>query len=134
MKSTEKVLRLWDEVWNAHDLDAVDKFFADGVVLATGRQEGTGKENLKNWIKGFFDKVNELEVDAGETFQDEEGTRVTSRWVLMGTNNGLFGTEPNGEEIALSGIAVFAVGDDGKVQRLSVEQDSFEQYRRLLAD
>ena len=134
MKSTEKVLRLWDEVWNAHDLDAVDKFFADGVVLATGRQEGTGKENLKNWIKGFFDKVNELEVDAGETFQNQDGTRVTSRWVLMGTNNGLFGTEPHGEEIALSGIAVFAVGDDGKFERLSVEQDSFEQYRRLLAD
>ena len=134
MKSTEKVLRLWDEVWNAHDLDAVDKFVTDDVILATGRQERTGKENLKNWIKAFFDKVNDLEVDAVETFQNEDGTRVTSRWVLMGTNNGLFGTRPNGEEIALSGIAVFAVDDDGKVERLSVEQDSFEQYRRLLAD
>jgi steroid delta-isomerase-like uncharacterized protein len=134
MKSTEKVLRLWDEVWNAHYLEAVDKFVADDVVLATGRQERTGKENLKNWIKGFFDKVNDLEVDAGETFQNQDGTRVTSRWVLMGTNNGLFGTRPNGEEIALSGIAVFAVGDEGKFERLSVEQDSFEQYRRLLAD
>jgi steroid delta-isomerase-like uncharacterized protein len=134
MKSTQTVLRLWDEVWNAHDVDAVDKFVADDVVLASGRQERTGKDNLKNWIKEFFDKVNDLEVDAGETFQNEEGTRVTSRWVLMGTNNGLFGTEPNGEEIALSGIAVFAFGDDGKIERLSVEQDSFEQYRRLLAD
>ena len=134
MKSAEKVLRLWDEVWNAHDLDAVDKFVADDVVLETGRQEGSGKENLKNWIKGFFDKVNDLEVDAGETFQNQDGTRVTSRWVLMGTNNGLFGTRPNGEEIALSGIAVFAVGDDGKFERLSVEQDSFESYLRLMAD
>ena len=52
----------------------------------------------------------------------------------MGANNGLFGTEPKGEDIALSGIAVFAFDDDGKVERLSVEQDSFEQYRRLLAD
>jgi len=34
----------------------------------------------------------------------------------------------------LSGIAVSAVGDDGRVERLSVEQDSFEQYRRLMAD
>jgi steroid delta-isomerase-like uncharacterized protein len=115
VKSAEKVLRFWAEVWNAHDLDAVDKFVADDVVLATGRQECIGKENLKNWIKGFFDKVNDLEVGAGETFQNQDGTRVTSRWVLMGTNNGLFGTQPNGEEIALSGIAVFAVGDDGKV-------------------
>ena len=134
MKSAETVLRLWDEVWNAHDLDAVDKFVADDVVIVSGRRERTGKENLKNWIKEFFDKVNDLEVDAVETFQNEDGTRVTSRWVLVGTNNGLFGTQPNGKDIALSGIAVFAVGDDGMVERLSVEQDSFEQYRRLLAD
>ena len=133
MKSTEKILRLWDEVWNAHDLDAVDKFVRDDVVLATGRQESFGKENLKNWIKGFFDTVNDLEVDAGETFQNQDGTRVTSRWVLMGTNNGFLGTPPNGEKIAVSGIAVFAVDDDGKVNRLLVEQD-FEQYRRRLAD
>jgi len=99
MKSTEKVVRLWDEVWNAHDLDAVDKFVADDVVLATGRQERTGKENLKNWIKAFFDKVNDLEVDAVETFQNEDGTRVTSRWVLMGTNNGLFGTNQTGRRL-----------------------------------
>ena len=134
MRPTETVLRWWDEVWNAHDLDAVDKFVADDVVLASGRQERAGKENLKNWIKELFDKVNDLEVDAVETFQNEEGTRVTSRWVLMGANNGLFGTERNGEEIALSGIAVFAFGDNGRVERLSIEQDSFEQYRRLLAD
>ena len=133
MKSTEKVLRFFDEVWNAHDLDAVDKFVRDDVVLATGRQESFGKENLKNWIKGFFDTVNDLEVDAGETFQNQDGTRVTSRWVLMGTNNGFLGTPPNGEKIAVSGIAVFAVDDDGKVNRLLVEQD-FEQYRRRLAD
>ncbi|HTX95369.1 MAG TPA: nuclear transport factor 2 family protein [Mycobacterium sp.] len=132
MRSTEKVTRFWDEVWNAHDLDAADQFLADNVVLAAGRQEFTGKENVKNWIKGFFEKVNELEVDDGETFQNQDGTRVTSRWVLLGTNNGLFGTRPNGEQIALSGIAVFAVGDEGKFERVSVEQDSFEQYRRLM--
>ena len=133
MKSTEKVLRFWDEVWNAHDLDAVDKFVTDDVVLATGQRESLGKENLKNWIKGFLDTVNDLEVDLGETFQNQDGTRVTSRWVLMGTNNGLLSTPPYGEKIAVSGIAVFAVDDDGKVNRLLVEQD-FEQYRRRLAD
>jgi steroid delta-isomerase-like uncharacterized protein len=133
VKSTERVLRFFDEVWNAHDLDAVDKFVTDDVVLATGQRESFGKENVKNWIKGFLDTVNDLEVDAGETFQNQDGTRVTSRWVLMGTNNGLLSTPPDGEKIAVSGIAVFAVDDDGKVNRLLVEQD-FEQYRRRLAD
>jgi SnoaL-like domain len=117
MRSTEKVIRLWDEVWNAHDLDAVDKFFADDVVLVTGRQECTGKENLKKWIKGFVDKVNDLEVGRCGGIPE----------------SGLFGIQLNGEEIALSGIAVFAVDDEGKFERLSVEQDSFEQYRQLPA-
>jgi steroid delta-isomerase-like uncharacterized protein len=133
VKSTERILRFFDEVWNAHDLDAVDKFVTDDVVLATGQRESFGKENVKNWIKGFLDTVNDLEVDAGETFQNQDGTRVTSRWVLMGTNNGLLSTPPYGEKIAVSGIVVFAVDDDGKVNRLLVEQD-FEQYRRRLAD
>jgi hypothetical protein len=32
------------------------------------------------------------------------------------------------------GSTVHAFGDDGRVERLPVEQNSFEQYRRLLTD
>ena len=134
MKSVETVLKFWHEVWNARDLDAVDDFVADDVVLASGRQERAGKEYLKNWIKEFFDKVNELEVDAGETFQNEEGTRVTSRWVLTGTNNGILGTKRRGQPIAMTGTAIWAVGEDGKLVRNWVELASWEQYQRLLAN
>ena len=50
MRLTETVLAFWDEVWNAHDPDAVDRFVVDDVVLVSGGQEISGKENFKDWI------------------------------------------------------------------------------------
>lgn len=133
MRSTEIVLAFWDEVWNAHDPDAVDRFVVDDVVLVSGGQEISGKENFKNWIREFLGNVNDLHLDAIETFQNEDGTRVTSRWVLTGTNNGFLGTEPDQQPIAMTGTAVWEVGEDGKLRRNWVERASFELYQRLLA-
>jgi steroid delta-isomerase-like uncharacterized protein len=134
MRSTEIVIAFWNEVWNAHDPDAVDKFMADDVVIEAGGQKIAGKDNAKNWVKGFLDHVNDLHVDPIETFQNEEGSRVTSRWVLTGDNKGVLGTEPNGKPIALTGTAIWSVDEDGKLQRGWVEQASYELYHSLLAD
>ena len=133
MRSTEIVRDFWDEVWNAREPDAVDRFMADDVVVEAGGQEISGKGDIKAWVKDFGDQVNDLHVDTIETFQSEDGTRVTARWVLTGTNNGFLGTEPNGKPIAMTGTAVWTVNRDGKLQRGWIEQASFELYRRLLA-
>ena len=133
MRSTEIVSAFWDEVWNAHDPDAIDRFVVDDVVIVSGGQEIHGKENLKNWIREFLQKVNDLHLDVLETFQSEDGSRVTSRWVLTGKNNDVVGTEPDQQPIAMTGTAVWAVRDDGKLLRNWVEQASFELYQRLLA-
>jgi hypothetical protein len=87
---------------------------------------------MRSTVKEFLDHVNDLHVDAIETFQNEDGTRVTSRWVLTGTNNGILGTEANGKPIWMTGTAVWTVGD-GRLQRGWVEQASFELYHSLLA-
>ena len=132
MRSTEIVSAFWDDVWNAHQPDAVGRFVADDVVIEAGGQEISGKDNVENWVEEFLDHVNDLHVDTIETFQNEDGTRVTSRWVLTGNNNGILGTEPNGKPIAMTGTAVWTVGDDGKLRHGWVEQASFELYHRLL--
>jgi len=133
MTAIETVTAFWDEVWNAHDPEAVDRFVVDDVLVVSGGKEISGKEDLKNWIRGFLDKVNDLHLDALETFRSEDGARVTSRWVLTGTNNGILGTERDGQPIAMTGTAIWAVGDDGKLVRSWVELASWEQYQRLLA-
>lgn len=132
MRPTEIVTAFWDDVWNAHQPDAVDKLVADDIVVEVGGQQIFGKDNVKDWVQGFLDRVNDLSVDIAETFQNDDGTRVISRWVLSGTNNGVLGTEPNGKPIAMTGTAVWTVGD-GKLQHGWVEQASFELYHYLLA-
>ena len=129
---TQTVIAFWDEVWNAHDPDAVDRFVEDDIIVEIGGRKVFGKDNFKDWIRDFLEGVNELHVDAIETFQNDDGTRVTSRWVLTGTNNGILGTEPNGKPIALTGTAVWTV-EDGKLHHGWVEQASFELYHYLLA-
>jgi len=133
MRSTEIVTAFWDDVWNAHQPDAIDRFVTDDVVVEVGGREIAGKANMKGWIEEFLARVDDLHVDTLETFQNEDGSRVSSRWVLTGTNNGFLGTEPNGKPIAMTGTAVWSIGDDGRLQRGSVEQASFEIYRTLLA-
>jgi len=102
MRSTEIVNAFWEEVWNAHEPDAVDRFVADDAVIEAGGQEIAGKDNIKDWVKEFLDHVNDLHVDTIETFQNDDGNRVSSRWVLTGTNNGILGTEPNGKPVAMT--------------------------------
>lgn len=132
MRPNEIVLGFWNEVWNAHAPDAVDRFVTDDVVIEAGGQEIAGKDKVKDWVKEFIDQINDLQVDVVETFSNEDGSRVTSRWILTGTNNGLFGTEPNSKPIFLTGTAVWTV-NDGKLQHGWIEQASLELYRSLLA-
>src|ERR1700752_5353881 len=133
MRSTEIVTAFWDEVWNAHEPDAVERFVADDVVIEAGGQEIAGKDNIKKWVKEFLDHRNGLPGDPKEKFQNDDRPRVPSRWVLTGTNNGILGTEPNSKPIAMTGTAVWTVDEDGKLQRGWVEQASFELYHLLLA-
>jgi len=133
MKSFETVLAFWNEVWNAHNPAAAHQFVTDDVVLVVGGNEIRGKEKLMSWIAEFLVKVKDLAVEPIETFQNEDGTGVTSRWMLTGTNNGLLGTEADGQPIAMSGITVWEVDGDGKITRIWVELASMEQYDRLLA-
>ena len=44
MKSFETVLAFWDEVWNAHDPAAADRFVDDHVVVVVGGNEISGKK------------------------------------------------------------------------------------------
>ena len=131
MRPTEIVDAFWDDVWNAHQPDAVDGLVADDIVVEAGGQEIAGKDNVKNWVQEFLDRVDDLHVDNIETFQNDDGNRVVSRWVMTGSNNGVLGTEPNGKPVAMTGTAIWTV-DDGKLTRGWVEQASFELYRHLL--
>ena len=60
--------------------------------------------------------------------QNEDGSRVASRWRVTGRNNGLMGTEPNGAPFEMTGPAVWEIGEDGRLRHNWVERNAFEVY------
>jgi steroid delta-isomerase-like uncharacterized protein len=129
--SVDIVHAFWEQVWNAHNPDAVDDFVVDDFVIVTGGVRITGRENFKSWIAAFLDAVQDLHLEVTESFQNADGTRVASRWLLTGRNNGILGTPPDQREVHVTGTAVWAVREDGKLLCNWVERASFELYRRL---
>jgi hypothetical protein len=129
--SVELVESFWDEVWNAHDVDAIDRFVVDDFVLTTGGEEIASRENFKEWARDFLAKVGELRMEIIESFQNADGSRVASRWRITGTNNGVLGTKPDQRRLVFTGIAVWAVREDGKLLHNWVERSSWELFQRL---
>jgi ketosteroid isomerase-like protein len=129
--SVDVVHEFWDKVWNAHDPEAVDRFVVDDFVIVSGGETISGRENFKAWIGGFLSMVDDLHLEVLESFQNEDGSRVTSRWLLTGRNNGILGTAPDQQDISMTGTAVWAVREDGKLLCNWVERASYELFRRL---
>jgi ketosteroid isomerase-like protein len=123
----------WDDVWNGHDPAAVDRYVVDDFVIVSGGETIAGRENFKRWIERFLATVDDLHLEVLESFQNADGSRVTSRWLLTGRNNGVLGTPPDKRGIAMTGTAVWAVREDGKLLTNWVERSSWELYRRLTA-
>ena len=129
--SVDIVHAFWEECWNAHDPAAVDRFVVDDFVIVTGGESVSGRENFKQWIAGFLTKIDDLHLEELESFQNADGSRVASRWVLTGKNNGFAGTAPDKQDIRMTGTAVWAVREDGKLLSNHVERAALEQLQRL---
>lgn len=131
LNSVKIVEEFWAAVWKARDPDAVDRFVVDDFVITTGGIDIVSKEKFKEWIRLFLGKITDFEFEALETFQNEDGSRVASRWRVTGKNNGVLGTEPDQRPIAFTGTAVWAVREDGKLLHNWVERSSWELFQQL---
>ena len=129
--SVDIVHAFWEQVWNAHDPEAIDGFVVDDFVIVSGGETISGRDGFKAWVGGFLAKVDDLHLEVLESFQNEDGSRVTSRWLLTGRNNGILGTAPDQQDISMTGTAVWAVREDGKLLCNWVERASYELFRRL---
>ena len=74
----------WDARLEAHHPAAADRFVTDDFVIVTGGETISGRENFKTWIADFLAKLTDLHLEVVESFQNADGSRVTSRWILTG--------------------------------------------------
>jgi hypothetical protein len=133
-KSVELVENFWAEVWqrpqNPH---AIDALVADDFVITSGGNEIVSRAAFKAWVIDFQSKVLDMDFEAIETFQNQDGSRVASRWRLTGRNNGIMNTEPNGAPIEMVGIAIWEVGEDGLLRHNWVDRNAWEVHGSITA-
>src|SRR5262245_31042969 len=130
--SVRIVEEFWAAVWKARDPEAIDRFVVDDFVLTTGGVDVVSKAKFKEWVGQFLERIADLEFEVVETFQNEDGSRVASRWRVTGRNNGLMGTEPNGAPFEMCGTAIWEVGADGLLRHNWVERNAFEVYGAIV--
>ena len=128
--SVRVVEGFWAAVWKARDAEAIERFVV-GDRPDHGGVDVVSKAAFKEWATQFMGKITDLEFEAVETFQNEDGSRVASRWRITGKNNGVLGTAADQRPITLTGTAVWAVREDGKLLHNWVERSSWELFQRL---
>ena len=67
----------------------------DDFVITTGGVDIVTKDRFKEWVRQSQAKISDLEFEVIETFQNQDGSRVASRWRITGKNNGVLGTVPD---------------------------------------
>ncbi|WP_395678118.1 ester cyclase [Inquilinus sp.] len=126
------VENFWREVWQQpQNPDAIDQLMHEDFIITSGGQDVRSREAFKKWVIGFQAKVHDFQFHIVETFQNEDGSRVASRWRVTGRNNGLMDTEPNGVSFEMSGTAVWEIGEDGLLRHNWVERNAFEVFGAL---
>ncbi|MEM8716229.1 MAG: ester cyclase [Cyanobacteria bacterium P01_G01_bin.4] len=99
-------------------------------IITSADQDIASRAVFKTWIANFQSKIDDLRLTPLETFANADGSRVTSRWRITGKNKGVLGTAPDGQPIAITGIAIWAIAD-GRLVHNWVERSAFELYIQL---
>lgn len=130
--AVEKVEDFWREVWQAKNPQAAARFVSEDFVITSGGIDIIGREAFIEWIGNFLSKIEDFKFRSIETFQNEEGTRVASRWKLSGKNMGFVGGRMCGTPFEMIGTAVWEVRPDGLLAHNWVERNALEVHRDMI--
>ena len=131
---TDAVHNFWAQVWQSpQNYDAIDDLVVEDFVFISGGHRIEGREAFKKWVEDFSAAIGNLESEIVDSFENRDGSRVASTFRITGTNNGAFGTTPDGCPIEMTGIAISAVRYDGMLLSNQVERNAFEAYKQLTA-
>jgi hypothetical protein len=131
MNSVKIVEDFWTAVWKSRNPDAIANFVVEDVVITTGGIAIKGRDKFIAWAWDFLSKINDLNFEVLETFQNEDGSRVASLWRVTGKNNGMMGTVPDQQPVSLTGTAIWSVREDGKLLHNRVERAAWETFLNL---
>ncbi|WP_233831110.1 ester cyclase [Paraburkholderia sp. ZP32-5] len=131
LNSVEIAENFWNKVWQQQNPDAVDTLVAEDFAITSGGVVIRSRADFKKWVAAFLASIDDFRFEVVETFQNETGDRVVSRWRVTGRNKGFMGSEPCQSPIDMTGTAVLHVREDGLLQHNWVERSALEVHRSL---
>ena len=128
-ENKDLVRRYIEEVWNGHDLDAIDELVSPEYfnhAASTAEYQRGGAKLAVEWLLSVFpDHRFDIEDAAAE------GDTVAVRGTMGGTHEGdLMGIAPTGKRVAVQQTHWFRVAD-GKVAEHWAVRDDLGMMRQL---
>lgn len=131
IRPDQLVLEFLDRVWHhPHELDAIDELMTEDYAITTGGTKIKGRDKFKEWVATFQKLLLDAKTENVDIFYDAQESKVVSRWVCSGLNNGLFGLTPDLKFISFTGIAIWKISGN-RLSECWVERSSYELYLKL---
>jgi hypothetical protein len=86
--SVEIIENFWAQVWQSRNSHAVDKLIAEDFTITSGGVDIHSHEEFKKWVSAFLSSINDFRFEVIETFQNEDGSRIGSRWASLARTRG----------------------------------------------
>lgn len=129
--SGEKIIREWNEAWNAHEVERILSYLTDDIVFEDlgGARVMRGKVQMRKWIEETFHAFPDFRTDLTSLFA--VGTQAASEWVARGTLKGeVFHLKPTGRSYSVRGASMMELRD-GKIKRNTDYYDSAVMIKHL---
>lgn len=105
-----------ESVWNQGDVEKVDGYFHDDVVVhdLPAGEEYEGLAAFKQWIEEVRAGFPDFDVGVEDVIAGDD--RIVARWVASGTHEGELpelGLDPTGESATWEGVTIYEL--DGEM-------------------
>ena len=131
LNAVQIVEDFFHDVWQQQDIEAADRYVVEDFVITSDSTDIVSRQEFKRWIAGFLQRIDDFNFEVIESFQNEQGTRVASRWRVSGKNNGVLGSVPDRQPISFTGTAIWELNAEGKLLHNWVERSTWALAQTL---
>jgi len=120
----------FNEVWSPpHNLSMIDQLMTEDYAIHSAGKTVSGRENFKKWVTQFHQVLKNARTVSQDIFFNEKQSKVVSRWLCSGNNNGIFGLPKDEREISFTGIAIWEIKDE-RLATCWVERSAWEVVQK----
>ena len=128
-ENKDLALRVFDEIWNARNVAAVDEVYAADYVSHDPMNPVQGTDGARQTVMKYLTAFPDTQFTIHDIIA--EGDKVVTRWTAAGTQSGeLEGVPPTGRQVRVEGTTVSRMAG-GKITEEWPVWDALGMMRQL---